>query len=154
MGHSSTLTMSAHSPHSASSDKSIWSVLNIFIAIAVAGFALFWSSAFILGSYNQSSGAAKAEAAGLTVKNVADAANILSKSTLYVNLEPCAHTGKTPPCADLIIKYRIPKVVISNIDPFGSVNGKGVDRLKNAGVEVNINVLKEEGYELNKRFFT
>ncbi len=55
--------MSAHSPHSASSDKSIWSVLNIFIAIAVAGFALFWSVAFIFGSYNQSSGAAKAEAA-------------------------------------------------------------------------------------------
>ena len=60
---SSTLTMSAHSSHSASSDKSIWSVLNIFIAIAVAGFALFWSVAFIFGSYNQSSGAAKAAAA-------------------------------------------------------------------------------------------
>ena len=66
--------MSAHSPHSASSDKSIWSVLNIFIAIAVAGFALFWSSAFILGSYNQSSGAAKAEAASAAKTDATPAA--------------------------------------------------------------------------------
>ncbi len=79
---------------------------------------------------------------------------LLSKSTLYVNLEPCSHFGKTPPCADLIIKHAIPRVVISNIDPFGSVNGKGVEKLKKAGVTVVVDVLKEEGYKLNKRFFT
>ena len=66
--------MSAHSPHSESSDKSIWSVLNIIIAVAVAGFALFWSSAFILGSYNQSSGAAKAEAAAPAAPSAAEPA--------------------------------------------------------------------------------
>lgn len=84
----------------------------------------------------------------------ANATELLSNATLYVNLEPCAHFGKTPPCSDLIIKHKIPKVVISNIDPFNSVNGKGVERLKNAGVQVTTDILKEEGYEVNKRFFT
>jgi diaminohydroxyphosphoribosylaminopyrimidine deaminase/5-amino-6-(5-phosphoribosylamino)uracil reductase len=83
-----------------------------------------------------------------------NAKELLSKSTLYVNLEPCAHFGKTPPCADLIIQYAIPNVVISNIDPFGSVNGKGVEKLLKAGITVKTDVLKEEGYAINKRFFT
>lgn len=83
-----------------------------------------------------------------------NALELLRKSTIYVNLEPCAHTGKTPPCADLLIKYKIPTVVISNIDPFGSVNGKGVEKLKKSGATVITDVLKEEGYKLNKRFFT
>ncbi|RXK62084.1 bifunctional diaminohydroxyphosphoribosylaminopyrimidine deaminase/5-amino-6-(5-phosphoribosylamino)uracil reductase RibD [Lacibacter luteus] len=78
----------------------------------------------------------------------------LQQSTLYVSLEPCAHFGKTPPCSDLIIKHKIPKVVIGCRDPFEEVNGKGIEKLKAAGLEVIVDVLKEECVELNKRFFT
>jgi diaminohydroxyphosphoribosylaminopyrimidine deaminase/5-amino-6-(5-phosphoribosylamino)uracil reductase len=76
----------------------------------------------------------------------------IDQSTLYVSLEPCAHFGKTPPCADLIIKYKIPKVVIGCRDPFKEVNGQGIEKLKDAGVEVMTGVLEEECKELNKRF--
>lgn len=78
----------------------------------------------------------------------------IPQSTLYVSLEPCAHFGKTPPCSDLIIKYNIPKVVIGCRDPFKEVDGKGIEKLKAAGVEVVVDVLKNECIELNKRFFT
>lgn len=71
-----------------------------------------------------------------------------------MNLEPCSHFGKTPPCADLIIKHKLQKVVISNIDPFSAVNGKGIEKLKKAGIEVIQDVLRDEGYQVNKRFFT
>lgn len=79
---------------------------------------------------------------------------LLKKSTLYVNLEPCTHYGMTPPCSDKIIKEQIPKVVIGTIDPFAKVSGKGVERLKKAGVEVTTEILEKECIELNKRFFT
>ncbi len=78
----------------------------------------------------------------------------IAQSTLYVSLEPCAHFGKTPPCSDLIIKHQIPRVVIGCRDPFEEVNGKGIEKLKAAGVEVIVDVLKEECMALNKRFFT
>jgi len=80
--------------------------------------------------------------------------SLLKESTLYVNLEPCAHFGKTPPCANLIVKHQLKKVVISNVDPFKEVSGKGIQLLKNAGIEVEVGVLEKEGFELNKRFFT
>ncbi len=76
------------------------------------------------------------------------------RTTLYVSLEPCAHFGKTPPCADLIIRAGIPKVVIGCRDPFDAVNGKGIEKLKAAGIEVVEAVLAAECRELNKRFFT
>ncbi len=79
---------------------------------------------------------------------------LLPESTIYVSLEPCAHFGKTPPCSDLIIQHKIPKVVIGCRDPFVEVNGKGIEKLKAAGVETVVDVLKEECMELNKRFFT
>ncbi|MCL2027476.1 MAG: bifunctional diaminohydroxyphosphoribosylaminopyrimidine deaminase/5-amino-6-(5-phosphoribosylamino)uracil reductase RibD [Bacteroidales bacterium] len=79
---------------------------------------------------------------------------LLKKSTLYVNLEPCSHFGKTPPCADLIIEKKIPKVVISNLDSNPEVARKGVERLRNAGIEVITGVLENEGRFLNRRFFT
>ena len=81
---------------------------------------------------------------------------LIAQSTLYVSLEPCAHFGKTPPCADLIIKNKIPKVVIGCRDPFEEVNGKGIEKLKAAGVEVILATgkLEEECRELNRRFFT
>ena len=78
----------------------------------------------------------------------------ISQSTLYVSLEPCAHYGKTPPCTDLIIRHKIPKVVIGCRDPFKEVDGKGIEKLKAAGIEVETAVLEEECRELNKRFFT
>jgi diaminohydroxyphosphoribosylaminopyrimidine deaminase/5-amino-6-(5-phosphoribosylamino)uracil reductase len=74
--------------------------------------------------------------------------------TLYVNLEPCSHHGKTPPCADLIIGKGFKKVVIANSDPNPLVSGRGIEKLKNAGIEVVSGVLEQEGLELNKRFFT
>ncbi len=80
--------------------------------------------------------------------------SLLSESTLYVNLEPCAHFGKTPPCADLIIEKKLKKVVIANVDSFHAVSGKGISKLKDAGIEVQVGVMEREGKELNKRFFT
>jgi len=80
--------------------------------------------------------------------------NLISRSTLYVSLEPCAHHGKTPPCADLIIANKIPEVVIGCRDPFKEVNGKGIEKLKAAEINIIYGVLEEECQQLNKRFFT
>lgn len=78
---------------------------------------------------------------------------LLYNSTVYVTLEPCSHFGKTPPCADLLIKHKVKKVVVCNLDPFPQVSGTGVKKLQEAGIEVIVGVLAEEGEELNKRFF-
>lgn len=80
--------------------------------------------------------------------------SLLQHSTLYVNLEPCSHFGKTPPCTDLIIGKMIPRVVIGSIDPFPKVAGKGIDKLKTAGCDVVVGLLDNECQELNRRFFT
>jgi len=77
-----------------------------------------------------------------------------SDCTLFVNLEPCSHHGKTPPCSDLIISRNFKKVVISNTDTNPLVGGKGIEKLKNAGIEVETGVLEIKSRELNKRFFT
>jgi len=79
---------------------------------------------------------------------------LLTESTLYVSLEPCAHFGKTPPCSDLIIESRIPKVVIGTIDPFAQVAGKGIERMQKAGIELEVGVLEKKCRNLNRRFFT
>jgi diaminohydroxyphosphoribosylaminopyrimidine deaminase/5-amino-6-(5-phosphoribosylamino)uracil reductase len=80
--------------------------------------------------------------------------NLLAESTLFVNLEPCAHHGKTPPCSDLIIQKKIPSVVIGTVDPFAEVAGKGIEKMKKAGIKVEVGILQHECLELNRRFFT
>jgi len=87
------------------------------------------------------------------VNSVADK-SLLKKSTIYVSLEPCAHVGRTPACADMLIREGIPNIVVGSIDPFEKVAGKGVEKLKNAGRNVKIGVLRDECDWLNRRFFT
>lgn len=79
--------------------------------------------------------------------------SLIPQSTLYVSLEPCAHYGKTPPCADLIVRHRIPRVVIACSDPFEAVNGRGIQKLRAAGIDVENRVLEAEARALNRRFF-
>ena len=117
----------------------------------LVGSVIVYNGKIIGEGYHQNYGKAHAEVNAIA--NVKDK-NFLPKSTLYVNLEPCAHFGKTPPCANLIIEHKIPKVVIGSIDSFSKVSGKGIDRMKNAGIEVEVGVLEKESRELNKRFFT
>lgn len=93
------------------------------------------------------------------VNAIADAeskygSEILRESTLYVNLEPCSHWGKTPPCADLIIGKGIPKVVIGGVDPNEKVSGKGIAQMREAGIEVLVGLLGPECLRFNRRFFT
>lgn len=103
--------------------------------------------------YHQKYGGPHAEVNTINSVKPADR-HLIASSTLYVNLEPCSHHGKTPPCADLIIENSIPKVVIANIDPHLKVAGRGVKKLEEAGIEVITGVLSEEGELLNRRFFT
>jgi diaminohydroxyphosphoribosylaminopyrimidine deaminase/5-amino-6-(5-phosphoribosylamino)uracil reductase len=79
---------------------------------------------------------------------------LLTSSTLYVNLEPCSHLGKTPPCADMLVSYKIPRVVVGTVDTSDKVSGKGISKLQNAGCEVTTGVCVEECRRLNRRFFT
>ena len=80
--------------------------------------------------------------------------DLLNESTIYVSLEPCAHFGKTPPCSDLIISSKIPHVVIGSVDPFVQVAGKGIEKMREAGIQVDVGLLENECLELNRRFFT
>ena len=79
---------------------------------------------------------------------------LLRESTIYVSLEPCSHYGKTPPCAELIIRKRIPRVVVGCLDPFPEVSGRGVRMLREAGIEVVTGVMEKEARQLNKAFMT
>ncbi len=101
--------------------------------------------------YHQKYGEAHAEVNA--VKSVSNK-DLLPRSTAFVTLEPCAHHGKTPPCADLLIDVGIKKVVIGSKDPFDRVDGKGIQKLKEAGIETVVGVLENKTNEQNRRFLT
>lgn len=101
--------------------------------------------------YHQKAGEPHAE---INAINSVENKELLKDSTIYVSLEPCSHFGKTPPCADKIVDYGFKKVVIGTLDLHEKVNGKGIQILENAGIEVEAGILEEESRELNKRFFT
>ena len=101
--------------------------------------------------YHQKYGEAHAEVNAI---NAVLDKSILSQSSVYVTLEPCSHFGKTPPCADLLIKHQVKNVFICNYDPNPLVAGQGIEKLRQAGIEVVVGILEQEGWELNKRFFT
>ena len=117
----------------------------------MVGCVIVHNDSIIGQGYHQKCGSHHAE-----VNAIASVENkeLLEQSTLYVSLEPCAHFGKTPPCADLIVKSKIPRVVIGSLDTFSEVNGKGIQRLKEAGIEVLTKVLEKDCRAINKRFFT
>ncbi|MCC6582735.1 MAG: bifunctional diaminohydroxyphosphoribosylaminopyrimidine deaminase/5-amino-6-(5-phosphoribosylamino)uracil reductase RibD [Chitinophagales bacterium] len=117
----------------------------------MVGAVLVYEDRIIGEGYHERYGEAHAEVNCLNSLS-AENQQLIPLSTLYVSLEPCAHFGKTPPCADLIIQHKIPKVVISVQDNFHEVNGKGIERLRANNVEVITGVLEEEGKELIKHF--
>ncbi|MBV9986245.1 MAG: bifunctional diaminohydroxyphosphoribosylaminopyrimidine deaminase/5-amino-6-(5-phosphoribosylamino)uracil reductase RibD [Chitinophagaceae bacterium] len=119
----------------------------------LVGAVLVHENRIIGEGYHEKFGEAHAEVNCINSVQPADR-SLISRSTLFVSLEPCAHYGKTPPCTDLIIRENIPHIVIGCRDPFEKVNGKGIEKLVQAGRKVNTGILEKECGELNKRFFT
>ena len=117
----------------------------------MVGCVIVYEGQIIGEGFHQEYGEAHAEVNAIS--SVKDK-NLLNKSTLYVNLEPCAHFGKTPPCANLIIENKIPKVVIGCVDSFSEVSGEGIEKMENVDIEVVVGMLEKESRMLNKRFFT
>jgi diaminohydroxyphosphoribosylaminopyrimidine deaminase/5-amino-6-(5-phosphoribosylamino)uracil reductase len=119
----------------------------------MVGAVLVHENRIIGEGYHQKYGGPHAEVHCVNSVTEADR-HLIPQSVMYVSLEPCAHFGKTPPCADLIIEKKIPEVVIGVRDPFKQVDGKGVEKLKAAGVKVTLGVLEQDCKTLNKRFIT
>ena len=117
----------------------------------MVGSVIVYDNKIIGEGYHTKSGEPHAEVNA--INSVKDK-TLLKKSTLYVNLEPCSHFGKTPPCANLIAELGIPNLIIGTIDTAAHVSGKGVQILRDAGCNVITGVLETEARELNKRFFT
>jgi diaminohydroxyphosphoribosylaminopyrimidine deaminase/5-amino-6-(5-phosphoribosylamino)uracil reductase len=117
----------------------------------LVGCVVVYNDTIIGEGWHKKYGEAHAEVNAL--ESVTDK-SLLKESTVYVNLEPCSHYGKTPPCANLLVANRVQRVVISNVDPNPLVDGGGIRILREAGIEVTTGVLEKEGRELNKRFFT
>lgn len=117
----------------------------------MVGCVIVYDDKIIGEGWHRKAGEAHAEVNAI---NAVTDKELLKKSTLYVSLEPCNHIGKTPPCSDLIVHHKIPKVVVGSIDPHDIVAGKGIKKLKNNNCNVTVGVLEDECVELNKRFFT
>ncbi|MBA2745974.1 MAG: bifunctional diaminohydroxyphosphoribosylaminopyrimidine deaminase/5-amino-6-(5-phosphoribosylamino)uracil reductase RibD [Flavisolibacter sp.] len=118
----------------------------------LVGAVLVFQDRMIGEGYHQQYGGAHAEVHCIQSVSNEDR-QLISSSTLYVSLEPCAHYGKTPPCADLLIHHKIPAVVVGCRDPFSEVNGKGIEKLLASGVKVYCGIMEEACRELNKTFF-
>lgn len=114
----------------------------------LVGAVLVYDNRIISEGWHEKYGEAHAE-----VNAIRDVDNdILKKSQLYVNLEPCNHFGKTPPCSDLIVSKNIPKVFISILDPNPLVSGSGIQKLEKAGIDIKSGILEDEGRQVNRRF--
>jgi len=119
----------------------------------MVGAVLVYEDRIIGEGFHEQYGKAHAEVN--CVNSVAEAdRSLISKSTMYVSLEPCAHYGKTPPCVDLIIANNIPEVIIGCTDSYEEVDGKGIAKLKARGIHVITGVLEKEALDMNRRFFT
>ncbi len=119
----------------------------------MVGSVLVHNNTIIGEGYHQQYGQAHAEVNCINSVQEADK-HLIQKSTLYVSLEPCSHFGKTPPCSDLIIASNINKVVVGCRDSYVEVNGKGIEKLIQNGIDVTVGVLENDCKNLNKRFFT
>lgn len=115
------------------------------------GAVIVYKDTIIGEGFTSAYGGAHAEVNAI---NSVENQEVLQQSTLYVSLEPCSHHGKTPPCSDLIVTKKIPRVVIGCIDTFAEVSGKGIKKLQDHGIEVTLGILEEQCRESHKRFFT
>lgn len=117
----------------------------------MVGCVIVHNNEIIGEGYHQKAGEAHAE---INAINAVRNPELLAQSTIYVSLEPCAHYGKTPPCAEKLAQIGFKKVVIGALDSHKKVNGKGVQILQNAGIEVRTGILEKECRQINRRFFT
>ncbi|MEX2350644.1 MAG: bifunctional diaminohydroxyphosphoribosylaminopyrimidine deaminase/5-amino-6-(5-phosphoribosylamino)uracil reductase RibD [Flavobacteriaceae bacterium] len=117
----------------------------------IVGSVVVYQDKIIGEGWHQKAGDPHAEVNAI---NSVEDKSLLKKASIYVSLEPCSHFGKTPPCADLIIHYKIPEVVVGCLDPNPKVAGRGVKKLLESGCKVAVGILEDECKNLNKRFFT
>ncbi len=117
----------------------------------LVGSVIVFNNKIIGEGFHRKSGEPHAEV--LAIRSVLDK-NLLKKATLYVNLEPCSHYGKTPPCADLIVRTEIPRVVVGTMDTTEKVHGQGIRKMQNGGVDIITGILEKECRFINRRFFT
>lgn len=117
----------------------------------LVGAVIVHNNQIIGEGYHQKYGEAHAE---VNAVNSVENKTLLQDAIIYVTLEPCSHFGKTPPCADLLIHWKFKRVVIAQVDPFSEVAGRGIEKLKAAGIQVDCGILEEEAKEINKRFIT
>ena len=117
----------------------------------LVGCVIVHNNKIIGESYHKKYGDKHAE---INAINAIQNKSIIKNSSVFINLEPCSHYGKTPPCINALIKLKPKEVIISNKDPNPKVNGQGISMLKNSGLKVIVGILEKEGEKLNKRFFT